>query len=97
MSSFLGISRSTTRRRSPKFRIKLTPLNGAADQLNILVNNRRVGYCGNRPGMPVTFLTRSRGQMKLTEEEMDAVVAYVRKTIDGEAEDDEQQSESSDA
>lgn len=59
---------------APK-RISLSP--HVADQQNILFYGRRVGYCGTLPGMPITFLTDSKGQCGLTAEEKTEVIAFV--------------------
>lgn len=56
-------------------RISIIPF--VFDQQQILFWNRRVGYCGTGPNMPVTFLTEARGQCALSDDEKRDVIRYV--------------------
>ena len=60
-------------------RIQIIPL--AFDQQSILFYGRRVGYCGDKPGMTVKWLTDAQSkhgpQCGLTDEEKDECRQYV--------------------
>lgn len=58
-------------------KIRLTP--HVADQQNILVYDRRVGYCGTKPNMPVCFLNPK--ECRLTADEKREVVAFVQEHV----------------
>ena len=54
-------------------KIRFTP--HFADQQNVLVFDRRIGYCGTKPNMPVNFLHPK--ECGLTDEEKREVMAFV--------------------
>jgi hypothetical protein len=60
---------------------KIALMPHAADQQQILFYDRRVGYCGYTPNMPVCFLTDKRNQCGLTKDERIEVLQYVRDNV----------------
>ena len=60
---------------------KITVIPHAFDQQQILFWNRRVGFCGYGERKPVNFLTDSRNQCGLTDEEKREVVRYVDRNV----------------
>jgi hypothetical protein len=60
-------------------RIAIIPF--VLDQQQILFWGRRVGYCGTGPNMPVTFLTDSKDQCGLQDDERRDVIRHVIATL----------------
>lgn len=58
-------------------KIRLTP--HVYDQQNILFFDRRVGYCGTKPNMPVCFLNPR--ECRLTDDEKREVIAFVQEHV----------------
>ena len=58
-------------------KFQLTP--HILDQQNVLFHGRRVGYCGDKAGMPICFLIED--QCKLNDDEKREVVAFVIKQL----------------